>query len=286
MRKIFLIAGVCLSCSISAQYNALLWRISGNGLKQPSYVYGTMHTSDARVFEFGDSVLSAFDRAKTYAMELDPKEAFDLGLIPKLMMGKGYSLRKMIPDKDYEFLDSVVKKEVGFSVALFDNVSPVLTMMILEMSSMELEKSNEGNKDVLDLYFYKKAKKGKKKIIGIETVDEQLNALNSLTYEEQADLLVNEIHSLQQNHAQGLDVVKFYLSQNLDSLSANELDAQMPEKFYKAIVTDRNINMADRIAQLVKEQPAFIAIGALHLVKNTGVVQLLREKGFTVEAVR
>jgi len=193
----------------------------------------------------------------------------------------------MIPEREYSLLDSVVKKQIGFSVEMFDNVAPVLTMTVLEMGSMELSDSSiDGNTEVLDLYFYKQAKKKKKKIIGIETVDEQLGALNSLNYQEQADLLVDEIHSLEENKTEGVDVVRFYVEQNLDSLASNDMDVQMPEKFYKALVTDRNIRMVNRIANFVKDQSTFIAVGALHLPKETGVIELLRKKGFVVEAIK
>jgi uncharacterized protein YbaP (TraB family) len=286
MKKMFFAFGILLHFSISAQYNSLLWKISGNGLKQPSFLYGTMHTTDARVFAFSDSVMPFFSSAKAYAMELDPKEAFNMGLLTRLMMGGDYSLKKMIPEKEYRYLDSVVREQIGFSVKIFDNVAPVLTMTMLEMGSMELSDSSiQGNKDVLDMYFYKQAKKKKKTIIGIETVDEQISALNSLSYQEQADLLINEIHSFQENKTEGVDVVKFYLQQNLDSLATNDMDEQMPPKFYNALITDRNIRMANRIAEFVRERSTFIAIGALHLPKETGVIELLRKKGFTVEAI-
>ena len=288
MKKLFqYVLLLCFALNANAQYSSLLWKVSGNGLKAASYLYGTMHTSDARVFAFSDSVMPFFASSKAYAMELDPKKAFDMSLIPKLMMGKGYSLRKMIPEREYELLDSVVKAETGFSVALFDNVAPVLTMTIFESANLDLSDSSiQGNKEALDLYFYNLGKTKKKKLIGIETVDEQLNALNSLSYEEQADLLVKEIHSFEEGTTDGGDVVKFYLAQNLDSLAANAADAQMPEKLYKALVTDRNIRMANRMAAFIKDQSTFVAVGALHLPGENGVIELLRKKGFMVEAVK
>jgi uncharacterized protein YbaP (TraB family) len=283
MKKLFLFLFLFGFLVGKSQYQSLLWKISGNGLKEPSFLYGTMHTSDARVFVFGDSVMPFFSSAKAYAMELDPKEAFNLSLISKLMMGKNYSLKKMIPEHEYSVLDSIVKKQIGFSVAMFDNVAPVFTMTILEAGEMDLNDSDKNNnKEVLDLYFYKQAKK--KKIIGIETVNEQLDALNVLGYVEQADLLAKEIRLFEENKNEGVDVVKFYLAQNLDSLASNDAEAQMPEKFYKALVTDRNIHMANRIADFIKEQSTFIAVGALHLPKQDGVIELLRKKGFAVEA--
>lgn len=286
MKKLFFAFSTLIYLSVSAQYNSLLWKISGNGLKQPSFLYGTMHTKDARVFAFGDSVMPFLNSAKAYAMELDPEETFDMSLLPKLMMGTGYSLKKMIPEKEYNFLDSVVKDQIGYSVLLFDNVAPVLTMTILEMGSMGLSDSSiAGNNEVLDMYFYKQAKKKRKKIIAIETVDEQLGALNTLTYREQADLLINEIRSFEEKATAGEDLVRYYLEENLDSLASNEMEAEMSPKFYKALVTDRNEKMANRITDLMNEQCTFIAVGALHLPNPTGIIELLRKKGFVVKPV-
>ncbi len=287
MKKIFFVLCVLLSFSLSAQYNSLLWKITGNGLKKPSYLYGTMHTSDARVFNFSDSLMPFFNASKAYAMELDPVTAFDFSILSKITMGKGYSLKKMIPDTDYVFLDSVMRKEVGMSVKIFDNVAPVFTMSLLEMKSMGLSDSSiKGNKEVLDVYFHNLAKKKKKKLIGIETVEEQLGALNSLTYQEQADMLLVELHAMRNNSSEGTELVEYYLQQDLDKLAAMNSVTDMPDKFYTALVTDRNIRMADRIAVFIQEQPVFVAIGALHLPGQGGVIELLRKKGYTVYPVR
>lgn len=286
MKNLFLIVFLLFASIIYGQYNSLLWKITGNGLSEPSYLYGTMHTTDARVFSFSDNVMIAFNSAKTYAMELDPHEAFNMSIISKLMMGKGYSLKAMVPEREYNLLDSIVKGQVGFPVKIFDNVAPVFTMTILEAGAMSLSDSSiKGNTDVLDMYFYKQAKKKKKKIVGIETVDEQLTALNTLSYIEQANMLVNELHMFEQSKNDGKDILRFYLDQNLDSLAENDADTQMPEKFYKALVTDRNIRMADRISTFAKQSSVFAAVGALHLPKEQGIIELLRAKGFTVEPV-
>lgn len=287
MKKIFFVLCVLLSFSLSAQYNSLLWKITGNGLKKPSYLYGTMHTSDSRVFNFSDSLMPFFNASKAYAMELDPVTAFDFSILSKITMGKGYSLKKMIPDTDYVFLDSVMRKEVGMSVKVFDNVAPVFTMSLLEMKSMGLSDSSiKGNKEVLDVYFHNLAKKKKKKLIGIETVEEQLGALNSLTYQEQADMLLVELNGMRSNSSEGTELVEYYLQQDLDKLAAMNSVTDMPGKFYTALVTDRNIRMADRIAVFIQEQPVFVAIGALHLPGQGGVIELLRKKGYTVYPVR
>jgi len=274
--------------STQAQYKSLLWKISGNGLKDTSYLYGTMHTADTRIINMADRAKPYFESSKAYAMEIDPDgEKNMMGLMGKMMMGKGYSLQRMIPAKEYGYLDSICTSQIGFPMSMFDNVSPVIVMTIFEGVSMGLDESalSGGGVPVLDLYLHDQAKKAKKKIIGIESVAEQLGALGSLSFQEQADMLTQEVDSFQVNKSSGQEVLKYYLDQNLDSLSANDDDAKKSEKFYKALVIDRNARMAERIGEFIKKQPTFIAIGALHLPNDVGVIALLRKKGFTVEPV-
>lgn len=283
-----LIAALIVSFSVSAQYHSLCWRITGPGLKQPSYLYGTMHVSDKRVFHFGDKVTKAFDASRAYAMELDPDKALNPAVALSLVMKDGSRISRMLPDSDYRFADSVIKVATGFGLAPFDQVEPVLVTALLEMGSMGMTAGDTANmSEEMDLYFYRKAREQHKKQIGIETVDEQIAALHSLTYQEQADQLKDAIE--QMRHADGAgdkDLLKYYIQQDLDSLLAMSDESQMPDKFYKALVTDRNIRMADRIAEFIRKQPTFIAIGALHLPGDGGVIELLRRKGYTVEEWR
>ena len=78
--------------------------------------------------------------------------------------------------------------------------------------------------------------------------------------------------------------MKYYIEQNLDSLLVMNDKQPMPPKLYKALITDRNVRMADRIDLFIHKQPTFIAVGALHLPGPGGVIALLRKKGYTVEA--
>jgi uncharacterized protein YbaP (TraB family) len=291
MKKLFqALVLLLVTCNTQAQYKSLLWRISGNGLKDTSYLYGTMHTADRRIIDLSNSAKPYFDASKAYAMEIDPGADKDMsgltGMMGKMMMGKGYSLQAMIPSKEYAFLDSVCTSSIGLPMMMFDNVAPVIIMTIFEGVSMGLDQAaSDGKVKVLDLHFLEQAKKANKKIIGIETVAEQLNALNSLSYKEQADMLVQEVDSFQVNKNSGNEVLKYYLGQDLDSLSANDDDIQKSEKFYKALVVDRNERMANRISEFIRKQPTFIAIGALHLPGDLGVINRLRKKGFAVEPV-
>jgi len=288
------IAGLCIflslivSFSASAQYQSLCWRISGGGLKHPSYLYGTMHASDKRIFNFGEKTNKAFTEARAYAMELDPEKMLSPNTLTQMIMKGDDKISTLIPDSDYHFVDSIMKISMGVGLALFNKMEPIIVSAIVDEYSMGITMTDTSNKkDEMDLYFYKLAQKAKKKVIGIESVDEQLNALHVLDYREQADLLIKSIEDVKQgDKSSNVDIMKYYIAQNLDSLLAMGDDQQMPPKLYKAMITDRNIRMADRISVFIKEQETFVAVGALHLPGPGGVIDLLRKKGYTVEPWR
>jgi uncharacterized protein YbaP (TraB family) len=206
----------------SAQYQSLCWQISGNGLKASSYIFGTMHVSDKRVFNFGDKTTQAFAGSKAYAMELDPEKAMSLSTLTKMMMTGSNTISKLIPDSDYHFLDSIVTLTSGVGMVMFDKMEPIIVSAILDEFGMGVSNADTANmEEEMDLYFYKKAQKAKKKVIGIETVDEQISALHALDYKEQADLLIQSIEDLKKGTENSdADLMKYYLAQNLDSLFA------------------------------------------------------------------
>jgi uncharacterized protein YbaP (TraB family) len=275
----------------SSQYNALFWQITGNGLTQPSYLYGTMHTNDARVFNYPAKVEEAIGECNAFAMELDPKEVTDMGLLNKMMMDKGQTLSKLLPEEDFRQLDSLLLAKMGLSLNMFDKMSPIIvTAMLEEIALGEGDTTNTDDKmdkEFLDLYLHGKAKAKGKKIIGIETTAEQLNALNVLSYKEQAEMLSAELHFyLSADSTESKDLMEFYVKGELDSLAKDSKEYKMPPKLVKALITDRNRRMANRIAEFIQKQPTFSAVGALHLAGEEGVVALLRKKGFTVEPVK
>lgn len=282
MQKILLCFCVLLLAKVNAQTNSLLYQISGNGLRDTSYLFGTMHTADARVLDKATRALPHFNRCKTYAMELDPNETLDMSLITQLMMGKGYSIKNMLPEKEYLLLDSLMYDQIGMPALLFDNVAPIVLMSIVEAASLGLSDSGSTATEPLDFYLGKLAEKNKQKVVGIETVEEQLLALNSLTYTEQADLLLREINSIQKSETQGDEVLALYLSENLDELLRLNNADPMPTKFYDALITQRNKRMADRVGALMKNGSVFVAIGALHLPGTDGVLALLKKMGYTI----
>jgi uncharacterized protein YbaP (TraB family) len=93
----------------------LLWRITGNGLQKPSYLYGTMHLKDRRLFFFGDSVYKSMEASEGFAMELDPNEMMD-SIFSKIGEADTSTLlRKLLDEKKYKSIAKKTGKEIWYA---------------------------------------------------------------------------------------------------------------------------------------------------------------------------
>ena len=267
------------------EYKSLFWKIYGNNLKDTSYLYGTMHTQDERVFQFKNGVIDAFNSSNIYAMELNVDSINQADLLKELIMDSSFSLKNLLSTIDYTLVDKYFKDQMGMSLFFFDKISPIYTSQLIAMKNL-----GNQQKDALDLFFHKKAKKQGKKIIGLEKMIEQINAINSIPYKTQAQELVNAVNKAKispQNEIENL--IGFYIQGDLDTLLAITIQNDSINIEYNNIIKDvfilkRNLNMAERCEKYLKENSTFIAIGAAHLPGENGVIELLRKKGYKVVA--
>ncbi len=256
---------------------SLLWKITGNGLKEPSYLYGTIHIQDKRAFAFDDTVLTLFKTCKAYAMELNP-EKIDPAELKKFMIMKKHSLKDLLSEDDYRKLDEYLKEKTGTGAILYNKTKP----FFIQSQVMQLTMPKDMD-DALDMYFFKFAKQNGMEVLGIEKLKEQLEAVNKITLKDQAKMLMESLKDTTNVNFE--ELLQAYRSADLKKLSELMKDTTLPQNFEEAFLVKRNKRMAKRIAKFVKKQPTFNAIGAAHLPGEKGVINLLRKKGFTVEPV-
>ena len=256
---------------------SLLWKISGNGLKQPSYLYGTIHIQDKRAFAFDDTVLSLLKSCKAYAMELNP-EKIDPAELKKFMVMKKHTLKDLLSEEDYKQLDEFLKEKTGSGAFLYNKTKP----FFIQSQVMQLTMPKDMD-DALDMYFFKYAKKNNLQVLGIEKLKEQLEAVDKITLKDQAKMLMESLKDTANQNFE--ELLAAYRAADLVKLSELMKDTTLPQNFEEAFLRKRNKRMAKRIAKFVKKQPTFNAIGAAHLPGENGVINLLRKKGFIVEPV-
>ncbi len=263
-----------LSSVIHAQ--SLLWRISGNNLDAPSYLYGTIHVKDKRAFEFKDSVLLAFEKCDITALEVDLSQENILKLSQRMIIPDNGTLQDLFTPEEYNIIKMVVEETTGMDISFFSRIKPIgiLSLVLNFQFAYDVDMS-------VDEYFYSKANEMDKKLIGIETLDEQLDILENIPNNFIIDYF-KDIDNAKEDLEQ---IIVLYQEADLEKLFKIMQKDKSMLMLQKDLVTDGNIKMAGRISELIQEQSAFIAVGAGHLPGKKGIISLLIDEGYRVEPV-
>jgi len=278
MKKLLLYF-LCLSGFSQAQ---LLYQISGNGLTEASYLYGTIHILPKDKFELSNSLKRAFDASTTIAMEvdLDMSGAEKIALAQKVLLPDGKTLKDFMAAQDYLQLKAYCIDSLQWSESKFERSSKLKPMFF---SSVLIQESMS-NMASYEMEFNKMAKKKKKETIGLETIEFQLGLFDQLPMQTQVDMLKQDYKSDMKNYD---TLLACYLREDLETLGklmAEETSAY-PE-FNELLLVQRNKSwIAPMRAQMQKES-TFFGVGAAHLSGPDGVVALLRAQGFTVTAIK
>ena len=265
-----------------AQGNSLLWEISCKGLTDTSYLYGTIHIRDKRVFDLGDSTYYAINRSKALYGELDlQNKAAMKEHASELLMPTGTTLESLISAPDYLLVKKYCKKHIGVYALLINKIKPIYLSAVISENLLQKEE-----KKPLDLYLQDYASKQGKAIGGIETFEEQLAVINILSIKEQADMLVEQIKNIDEEKKIMEYMLQLYLSESLDSLEILVQEDTLSQEFNEALLNARNNTMVKRMETQMKKQSTFFAVGAAHLPGQKGLVLLLRKEGYTVRPVK
>lgn len=259
---------------------SLLWEISGNGLAAPSYLYGTMHVGDKRAYRFSKSVMPSFEKADAFAMEIDPGTADPLSLMNMMKLKEG-KLQDLFTAEEWQQLKDYMQAELQTDIEKLNDFSPFFIYSMISQTKFSNQKGQ-----ALDLYFFSEAKKGNKRIHGLESVEEQIAAINRMAPEDQKKMLLEGISGEEEDDKMLDQMIKYYAKGDLDKLQQLSDDADYGAEFEQALILERNHTMADRMEPLMKEQSTFIAVGALHLPGEEGILKLLEKDGYQVRPLK
>lgn len=272
----------CLLCIVTTSFSqSILWRVSGKNIQSPSYLYGTIHIQDERVFRYDSTVLNAFKACDAFAVEILFDELDMAGLRQSMMMPKGQVLSELLSKSDFVLLDSICKVKLGMSAIFMNSMKPFFIASALQQADLP-----KGAENALDLYLLQKARADGKSCYGVEQYMDQIKAIDAVSMKDQLAMLTEFIHDTTNQSAEEMrEMVEAYLRFDLDRMWKMSLDTALPKKFSKVLIYDRNVTMAKRFVEMAKKQTLFCAVGCAHLAGDKGVIALLRKKGYTVEPV-
>lgn len=274
----------------------VFWKIEKPGLKT-SWLLGTMHVTDPRVLNLPPRAQEAHDGADTVVIEsdeiLDEKKATaSLLMRPDLMMfTDGTTIEKLLSPQDYTRLEAGLKQR-GIPLSAVSRMRPWMIASAVALPACEIARKAKGVQ-FLDQKIAADAAAEGKQVKGLETLAEQLQAMAELPIEFHLKSLIETLEL----GAKMNDVVEtmtaIYLSGDI-GMTMPMLKTVSPEgsdessdyaAFEQRIILDRNKVMAERAAPILANGNVFMAVGALHLPGKDGVIELLRQQGFTVTAV-
>lgn len=272
----------------------IFWKIEKAGLP-PSYLLGTMHVTDPRVLAMPAGAEEAYQSSKTVIVESDEivderKAGAAILMQPQLtMFTDGKTIKDYLDPAEQEKL-AVELKERGIPLPLVSKMKPWMIASFVSLPACELSRKAAGA-SFLDKKLAENALKEGKTLKGLETLVEQLQAMDALPVQFHLDALIETLDLGDTVQDVMETTTELYLSGDtgmvmplMKAVSAQKSsgDETAYADFEQRIVTDRNKIMATRARASLDQGAVFMAVGALHLPGKEGVVELLRNDGFTV----
>ena len=274
--------------------SGLLWRVEKDGVPS-SYLFGTMHMSDPRVATLPSAAQAAFDESDRIVIEttdiLDQRAmAAAMFKQPELTMFTGnQTLGDYLSSDDRKLVESTLSAR-GVPYASVKKMKPWMLIALVALPACEVERKDAGL-PVLDVKLAQEAQAADKELLGLESAVEQLAAMASLPMEMHARGLVETLALGDRLD----DIMETMIALYLDGETGMFwplIRAAVPEQdtgeadyaaFDQAMVKARNGVMAERALPILARGDAFIAVGALHLPGEEGLIEQLRKAGYTVE---
>ena len=260
----------------------LLWKIESPGLT-PSYLFGTIHSEDARVLNVPPAVQTVFDTTRIYVMEALLDDAAMATMSSAMLFSDGHTLPQVVSAATYAKTVAAMS-EYGLPEAALQVMKPWAVAVTL---SLPQPKTGV----VLDMVLLQKAQAQGKPTAGLETVAEQVSVLDSFSLADQVTMLEDSLRQIPARDSTYAAMHSAYLARDLAAL-ASLSDAQIAQgdralgkKIQVQMLDKRNRRMVERMQSYLKQGDAFIAIGALHLPGPQGVLALLAAQGYRITAV-
>ena len=295
MRRIsILFVLITFSLASNAQ---LLWKVTGRNTCKPSYLFGTIHLETSKYIDSVPGLRAAIANVDAIYGEVQMDSFSDTNVrmkaVNNLIAPPDSTIDKLLTKEEYQLVDSVVNSYFMGTITL-EALSKMKPLALSgQLSVMQMKKyfpEQLGIIDGLDVAVQAAGRELGKRIVGLETIEMQINMLYGTPLDVQAQELVNfcrmdnDIISFSKElcdayHAQDLDTLeKLFL---LEEVGADEMTNEIIEK----LAYERNRRWINAITEIIPREGILLAVGAGHLVGKDGLIELLRRDGYTVEPV-
>jgi uncharacterized protein YbaP (TraB family) len=258
----------------------VLWRIEGNGIKQTSYLFGTIHLMCPDQIKVDTVIKKCFGSTKELFLEIDMDDPQMMSkMMQNMSMTDGSTLENLLSKTDYDSMGNIFKEKAGMPMSLMGKAKPMLLMSALFPSLLGC--APEGWEKV----FQDMAKARNIPLKGLETIEYQMQVFDSVPYKVQATMLKDFMFNLDSSKKSFEEMLGLYLAKDINGLHDMVMKDENYRGYEALLLDNRNKNWIPIISGQILQKPTFFAFGAAHLGGDNGVISLLRKKGFTVTAM-
>lgn len=257
--------------------NSLLFRVTGNGLTAPSYLFGTLHAVPKNQFFINDSIRNCLNNSKGLILEMETKISIkqQIDLVPRLLLPRGKTLKSYMDSTDYRSFYNYLRDSMGIKekkIERYFQFKPIFLQAILLKELI-------GTPKAYDVELRKLAKKSK--FTPLETLDDQLAILDSIPIADQLPINDSGIR-FKESYFELLDLYLRQDIQNLITLVSSDNSLAGDDS---VLLSRRNQRWLPKIEQQYKSEATFVAVGAAHLYGDRGLLTLLRNQGYRVTPI-
>jgi uncharacterized protein YbaP (TraB family) len=257
----------------------LLWEISGKGIKQPSFLFGTIHVMCPEDLKVSDIIRRKFNATKQLFLEIDMDDPEMMTQMIPAMVMKDSSIDQLLDEATFDSLNHIFQSETGLALSMMKNMKPIMLMSLIYPSVMGCQPES------WEKTFQDMAKERKIKIHGLEKLEDQVKVLGKIPYRVQAEMLVKTMFNIDSTRESLQEMLKIYKNKDINKLNEITTNDKDFGDYEGVLLNDRNKKWIPVIINQSKEMPSFFACGAGHLGGKNGIINLLRGKGYIVKPI-
>lgn len=279
--SIILLLASFITKAQSALEKTLLWQITGPDITAPSYLYGTIHLMCPDDIVVSTELRAKFYSAKQLYLELDMDDpSILMKTMQQMTMKNDTTLKQLLPPAQYDSVVSAFQHISGLPLTLMQKMKPQLIESAIYPKLLGCEGAQAWEQKFMQM-----AKVNNMEIKGLEQVEDQLKIFDEIPYKAQAEEFAQSVLHIDSVKESFDKMLALYKQKDLDALSNMMDETSTPSDFMDKLLNNRNKKWIPEIIEQAKLKPTFFAVGAAHLGSTNGVINLLRQKGYTVTPV-
>jgi uncharacterized protein YbaP (TraB family) len=265
----------------TAPKGSLLFEVSGNGLKSASYIYGTFHIMCKDQFSISPTLESKIVSTDQFYGELDMDDpTLQATMMQKIMM-KDKTIESMMDSSSFKIFNETFKKITGISALQLNHYKPFFHLSLLTLKTIPCANFVQPETELMQI-----AKKNGKEVLGLETVDEQMNAIDAQPLDSQIVSLQKMLLNFDSTKNMMKEMIEVYQKNDAELLYDYVQKQGTDGMNEEVLLVNRNKNWIPKLKKIMQEKSSFIAVGGAHLGGKTGVLSLLKAEGYQIKPVK